>query len=195
MAELLPRFKGERGRHEIQRMLPRHHKIAELALAGHNSATIAETLSMKPRSVSIIMASPLFQSEISRRRETSESGEIARLDRDAAVGKARSILEEESVTAAQTVVGLMAQEDPNIQLRAAVNILDRVFPKETAKTNSGPVVNVELNGEQAQLLVLAMKESDNGQDHQLVANCTPTHPTEGEQGAVHETSETSSECG
>lgn len=180
---------GKPGRnHEIRRILPRHSKILDLSLAGHKNVTIAKIVGMTTGAISLILRSPLVQSELKRRRESSTEIEVMKLDREAVRGKALSILEQESSTAAETIVQLMGCEDPSIQLRSAVSILDRVFPKENG--TGGTVVNVELTGEHAQLLVLAMKESDNGKNNQQSADLTSADAPEGEQATVHQISET-----
>lgn len=183
-------------RHQLQRLLPRHHKILELALAGHNNAVIADTLDMTTRAISIILQSPLAQSELKRRRENTEEVDILRLDRDAHLGKVRSFMEQEAETAAETIVGLMASSDENLQLRSAKEILDRVFGKpDGGKTNGA--VNISITGDQAQLLILALKESPNGEARIQPANGGDSlEADEGhgaQEGGLHQASKTEAE--
>jgi len=181
-----------RTRQDRQRLLPRHHKIIDLALAGHDNKTIAMTLDIDPKTVGLVLRAPLTQAEMRRRREGSQESEILDLDRNAVLGKARSILEGASMCAANTVEALMDSDNENTQLKASLAILDRVFPKEAGPNNSGPVINVELNGEQANLLVIAMKESQDGRYNESATNGTSADPTEREHRDVEETPESHS---
>ena len=178
------RVAGGYGRNELQRLLPRHYKILQLALAGHSNATIAKTLDMTSRSVSIIVQCPLFQGELKRKRENTDEADILRLDRDAHLGKVRSFMEQEAGTAAETIVGLMASDDQNLQLRSAKEILDRVFGKsDSKKDGTNGVINISISGDQTALLVLALKESPNGNQVQPTDVPTPVS-TEGGQGII-----------
>jgi hypothetical protein len=47
----------------IQRLLPRHNKIMDLYLAGHDTKVIAEAVGSTTASVSLCIKSPLFQHE------------------------------------------------------------------------------------------------------------------------------------
>lgn len=143
----------------LQRLLPRHYKIVELALAGYNAKHIAQVLNMNPRSVSMVLQSPLVQHELSKRREAKNESQVLGLDRDATIGRARMVLERAVESAAKTQVKLLECEDPSIQLKAADRILDRVFGK--ADTQRQAVVNI--TAEQVNLLVAAMKESQDGE--------------------------------
>lgn len=149
----------------IQTLLPRHFKIIDLASAGHDSRTIAQTLGMQPATISMILKSPLVQAEIARIRADNREASVLGMDRDAVLGKARSILEQACEKAAKKHEELLESPDASIQLRAASSILDRVYGK-TGEQRSSLVVNI--TGEQIQLLSLALKESDN-------ARFLPTH--------------------
>lgn len=194
MGTLVPKADGTYNkRQDRQRLLPRHHRIINLALVGHSNKAIGLMVGMDPKSVGLILNAPLTQAEMKRRRERgSFETTILDLDRNAILGKARSILESNAENAADTVVGLTNSNNENVQLKAALSILDRVFPKEAGANNSGPVVNVELNGEQSNLLVIAIKESQNGQDLEPPANSTSANTTQDECSNVEETPESRS---
>ena len=153
----------------IQRLLPRHYKIIEFALAGHDTGFIAEALGMNPSSVGKVLSSPLVQHELARRRQSSQESTTLGEDRSAAVGKARSILELATEKAANVMEELLDSYDPNIKLRAADKILDRVFGKDSENRKTGAV---NISAEQIQLLVVALKESDN--ENALPAADRPT---------------------
>ncbi len=50
--------------HELQRLLPRHHAIINLALAGMSRKGIAEKISLTPEAVGIILRVPIVQDEL-----------------------------------------------------------------------------------------------------------------------------------
>lgn len=161
--------------HGIQRLLPRHFRILEMVLAGHDNTTISKTLGISTRSITMLKQSPLFQTELVRRRENSKEETMLTLDREAIMGKARSILENASLEAAETVEGLMYSDDDSIKFRAAESILDRVFGKKGEASNSGVVVNI--SAEHVQLLNLALKETVHASIQP--ADCKPTDDPEG----------------
>ena len=157
----------EAERHKVQRLLPRHFKILDMILAGHTNEVVATTLDLNKDTIRYLIRSPLFQAELSRRRKEDSTEEILGMDRDAIIGKARSILEQSVEAAAEKHVELLGTEDPALQMRAASQILDRVFGKAEEKSVR-PVVS--LTAENVQLLVLAMKESPNAQANELPTN-------------------------
>lgn len=142
----------------IRRMLPRHFQILDMTLAGHQGVVIAEAVGMSAQAVKKVQASPLFQAELVRARRESKDEVIMSLDRQAIMGKAKSILEEASVAAAMTHEELLESKDDSIKLRAASAILDRVFGKNSDHTGAS-VVNI--SAEQVNLLTIALKESSN----------------------------------
>ena len=108
------------------------------------------------------------------------------MDREAVIGKARSILEQAIEPAAYKMVELLETEDPALQYRASSNLLDRVFGKSDEKQSS-PVVS--LSAENVQLLVLAMKESDDAQSSQQTTNGQAAGPAQDEHSDVQASSE------
>ncbi len=142
---------------QIQRLLPRHFKIIDLAVAGHDTKVIAETVGMSTRAVTTILRSALAQQEIALKRKAQGEAQILGMDRDATRGKAQSILEQASVRAAEKQVDLLQCPDPSIALRAADRILDRVFGKAD-ETKKSLVVNI--TAQQVELITSALKESD-----------------------------------
>ncbi len=140
----------------IQRLLPRHFNVIEMAAAGHDVVTIAKTLDMSTHTISGILRSPLAQAELARRRKELRETEVLGMDRDATLGKARSILEQASERAATVSTELLECPNPTIALKAANSILDRVFGKGSDDRRS-MVVNI--TAEHVDLLNLALKES------------------------------------
>lgn len=162
----------------IQRLLPRHFKIIDLAAAGHDAKAIAETLQMSPASVGTVLRSPIVQSELARQRQRMQESEVLHLDREATLGKARSILELATEKAAKVHEQLLENPDPNVQLRAADKILDRVFGKDKEDRRAA-VINI--SADQVQLLTIALKES-NDERLATVHESPAASPAEGQSG-------------
>lgn len=149
-----PKTWSERAR--IQRMLPRHFKIMELALAGHTGKDIAEMVGLTSNAVSMIMRSPIFQAELAYRRKETNEGEVLKMDAESIKGKARSILEQASIKAANKVKELIDHDDAAIALRASENLLDRVFGKGEKNSHS-TIINI--SADNVNLLNQALAES------------------------------------
>jgi HEAT repeat protein len=144
--------------HNVQRLLQRHYKIIDLAAAGHDVKTIAETLGMKPHSIGLILKSPLVQHELAKVRKQSKESEVLGMDREALRGKTLSILEQASVKAAEVVQELLEDVNPTVRLRASDSILDRVFGNQKDGHGMSTVINI--TAENVQLLHQALKESE-----------------------------------
>lgn len=165
----------------IQRMMPRHFKIIELALAGHSPAAIARTLALTAQSVNLVLKQPLVQAELVRRRRESSEDDILQMDADATRGKALSILEQATIPAAQKFVDLLDSPDDAIKLRAAEKILDRALGPTGPGGKAGLVVNI--SAEHVQLLNLALQESFNGSVSS--ADCTVSTNPQVRSGAQY----------
>lgn len=184
----LKKLKGGGG-YQIQRMLPRHFQMLKLRLAGLKNCQIANILGCSPETVGIVARSPLFIAEYNRRLKDQNDSAIGE-EAQAFASKARIILEENAEKAANTQVDLMDSEDDSIRLRSSGSILDRALGKTDGPgASGGPSVQVIINTKDAQLLILALKESSNGQDQDSAADSTlPEHSVDGE-GDVHQASE------
>ena len=137
---------------EIARMLPRHFKMLELAIEGYGAKEIAQALDCTPQSVSLVMRSPLFQSEIARRRDMRE-----KVQDDVAastVVEARAKLDSLAVEAVDVQGKLLNSEDDGVALRASDSILKRVLD-----THDGVEGAVNLSVESLQILQLSVRES------------------------------------
>lgn len=117
--------------YELQRLNPAHFQIVDLCLQGYGPKEISQVVGMTPQAVSLITKSPVFQQELSRRRETMEktvNSEIA-----STISNARLKLEANAEKAIDKVTDLMEKaEDERVQLTAARDILDRVFGDASA---------------------------------------------------------------
>jgi len=178
--------------YHIKRLLPRHYKMLELHLAGVSNKAIAETVGCTPQSVSIVIRSPMFKSELQRRMADQTESHIAQ-EADAFASLARTTLEQASERAAQTQVELLDSEDDSVKLRSSSSILDRVLGKvEGVQASGGPSVKVEIQTKDAQLLILALNESKeitHAQRHTeegSVPDGPSAGPSENGQGDVHQ---------
>lgn len=152
----------------IQRLLPQHYAIIDMAVAGHTPKVIAETLNRSTESIRLLLNAPNVQHEISIRRKDGREATTLGLDRDAVLGKARSVLEQATEKAALRVVGLIDNFDPAIALRASDKILDRVFGPTGGGGNKAPIINV--SAEQIALVNLTLKELNSHVIHRNPTN-------------------------
>jgi len=140
--------------HELQRLLPRHFFIIDLAIAGLGQKDIAEVAGMSQAGIGLILRSPLVQDELARRRAHKERA----LDQGlvSTISRAKEVLESHAVDAAQKHVDLIHSLDENVAQRSATDILNRVFKQEghqVGMTLVMPVVDIEN-------LRRALKEAD-----------------------------------
>ena len=109
---------------QLQRLLPRHQRVIDLCLEGLSGVEMAKRMGMTPVGISFIVNSPIFQTELSRRRDNMSKSH------DHAVGveviKAKRVLEGAAVEAAEKHVGLLGCDDDAIAQRSASEILNRV---------------------------------------------------------------------
>jgi len=176
----------------IERLLPRHFKILAMCLAGHKDSAIAAALGMGQPAISLIRNSPIFQTELARRRKTTDESFIEE-DRNAFLGKTRSVMEQAqgivedgSPKAAKTLVGLLDSKSEGVKLQTATKILDRVFGAADKKTESN--VSITISSESAQLIQVAIKESDHAsrQINGFAAHSTATESPSRQQADVRE---------
>ena len=145
-------------RHEIERLLPRHKKIVELCLAGHSNKDIAQVVGLTPQAIGLITRAPIFQQALAQRRQEQNAQEDEELHQS--LVKARTIIEEASVEAAETQVELLNCEDSSIRLQSAKAILDRAFGSQEKSEGSGQTIVMAPGS--VQLLQIALQESEDG---------------------------------
>ena len=146
----------------LKRLLPRHFKIISLSLAGMSNKEIAAVTGMTEGAISRIVSSPVFQSEIERRRRRQES--VVDESLGGTLVQAKQILESAAAKAAKTQVELLSEESPVVRQRASTSILDRVLGQNNQSVNGSVVV---IAPEQLNLLQIALSESRScKEDHQ-----------------------------
>lgn len=171
----------------IQRLNQRHLAMIELALAGLDRTIIAQRLDMTPENVTLVMKSPLFQDELSRRRSSlnrSKDDLIASEHQSAA-----SVIKEAALTAASEMTNLLQDTDARVRLAASKDILDRAGIGRDA--SGMPVVHV--TADKVQLLIVALDESRRLREPQTqLAGVAATVPSPVQQGVEQCSSEQSS---
>ena len=121
-----------------------------------SNVEIAENMDMSPVGVGLIINSPMFQDEITRRREklNKQTDEIAAHG----AADAKNHLDENALEAARTLTTLNTEgSDDRVRLQSATAILDRVLDKGSTKG-----VTLVINAEQIENLQLALIESGQG---------------------------------
>lgn len=171
-------------KHNITRLLPRHFKIVDLTLAGHEVSEIADAVGVNRSTIQKLQRSPLFQAELVRRRKEDKVVEIEKMSRSAILGRAKSVLTQATEKAAETQVSLLNSEDDSIKLRAASSLLDRAFGKTE---DVAPIIHIST--EQVQLLTIALKESSNATNPQQFPDSPDAHTPQNGRQNVHEAPE------
>jgi hypothetical protein len=129
-------------------------KIIDLHLAGLGRKEIAQELGMTPQGVGLVLLSPLAQEELARRR----GGIERKVDQEVASApqRARALLEQATLRAAETHVELLESENERVRQTSATEILKQVYGEGGKSQGAVTVINVE----QLQLLQVALKESE-----------------------------------
>lgn len=148
----------------IQRMLPRHYRIVELALDGMGVKEIAGVMGMTPVGVGLILKSEIVQGEMARRRVGLERKQDD--VRVCHVDMARSTLERSSLRAAEKLDEQVDHVDPRVAQGACDKILSMVMGKRDEAGQRGITV---INAEQLNVLMCALGESRSGVGQQVVS--------------------------
>lgn len=109
-------------RPEPRSMTPeeRDAKILELLLAGHAGAHVARELSVSRNTVAAVRERP----DVQPRLAAARAARAAALEEG--LEDARRVLREGASAAAQALVDGINDDDPNVRLRAAAQLLDRI---------------------------------------------------------------------
>lgn len=144
----------------LKKLGARHFKIVQLCLNGLTGAQISRELGMQRHTISAIINSPLFQTELSRHRESTEKRE-AEIHAVAEI-EARDLLRANLVNAVNTHVGVISDKVESGELtgqymasvsqrqRSASEILDRGGLGKTTEQIASPTIVIK----QAQIAVI-----------------------------------------
>jgi hypothetical protein len=144
--------------HELQRLQAKHLLTIDLALAGLGTKEIAEhpQVQMTPQAVSMIMNSPCWQEEFTRRRQRQNA--VVEKISAGGVLHAQQMLQEHSTMAAASLTQLATgAESESVRRQAARDVLDLAF---VGKNKDGPQVAVMISAERLQILMNVMKQED-----------------------------------
>lgn len=138
---------------DLQRLLPRHFKVLDLALLGLGAKEIAEELEMTPQGVSNILNSPKFQNEIALRRK-QQNADIDKT-KVTALSRVKEIFEENAEKAANVHVDALEHEDIRVRQTSATAILNRIYDGEKG---TGGNTGLSISADSIQILQIAIKE-------------------------------------
>jgi predicted transcriptional regulator len=138
---------------DLQRLLPRHFKVLELAMMGLNTKSIADELGMTPQGVSNITNSPKFQNELALRRD-EQNHEIDKT-KVTALSKVKTIFESSAEDAANVHVNALTDEDVRVRQTSATAILNRIYGEDKGNSGTGGQV---LSAETINVLNISIKE-------------------------------------
>jgi len=152
MTELAAEWKKRTNQrsNDLQRLLPRHFRMMELAMQGYSTKEIAQACDVHIATVSNVFNSPLFQEEVSKRRMDRKEKlekEVERIE-----GDALEYLQKHAMTAARKTVELVGSDNERIALSSAKEILDRVASKERH-------TSVFMDGDAMRTLMDALRET------------------------------------
>jgi hypothetical protein len=151
-------------RHQIKRLLPRHHRIVELCLQGLSQKAIADELKMSTVGIQLIVNAPMFQDQLARRRKQRNRAEDDGAAR--ASEKAQDVLIGAAVRAAEKHETLLESEDERVAQGSANSILDRVGLGRVDRGVSTPTIVLE--AEKVELLQIALQESGGGEIEEII---------------------------
>ena len=128
----------------IEKMTSRHYKILDFYLAGLTTSQIADQLKMSPAQVTLVTKSPSFCHQAAMRRHNYEVMQdehtVDKLD------EVKAALAGNAKAAADKLIGGLDSASEKIQLKSAVEILDRTgYPKEQKLSGQEPITQVIIN--------------------------------------------------
>jgi DNA-binding transcriptional regulator GbsR (MarR family) len=143
---------------DLQRLLPRHHKIIELSLLGMTIREIADEVGMSPLGVSNVINSPRFQEELATRRVSHN--EAVDNSKVSALSKIKSLIDENAEKAMQVHLDCLEEEDVRVRQSSASTILNKLF--EGNKQEVGSQSSISISGETIQILNVTIQEAVDG---------------------------------
>ncbi len=130
--------------YKIQRLQAKHKAIIEYVLQGLGRKEIAAIFEKTPEGIGLIISSPVFQEELSRRREqlVEKTDEVTLTEQRSAMMN----LQENQFKASQVQIDLLGSEDERIKQTSAMDILDRTgIPKVRQTDNRNANITLALS--------------------------------------------------
>ena len=135
----------------IQKLTARHFKILDMCVAGINPLEISKQLGMSARQISTIVNSPSFAHQFAVRRESVEK--IQAENQSDEIDEVKRVLTESALDAANKLIGGLSSQDEKINLKSAVEILDRTgYPKEQKISGPEAATQVIINTKDLNIL-------------------------------------------
>lgn len=128
----------------IKSMNSRHYKILEFCLRGLTNIQIADKVKMTSQMVSIVVNSPSFEFELSRRRAVLEDMVDEQIVHE--LDDVAEMIKDGAKAAVEKIIGGISSGDESIALRSSIEILDRAgYPKvnRIESTNLSVVITSE----------------------------------------------------
>ncbi len=114
---------------QVLKLMPRHYKILDYAIAGWKPTEIAQEMGMARSQISIVMNSPSFQHQFAIRRREYET--VQHEHQSNKIDEVANALKENALAAADKLISGIASPDEKIALKSATELLDRAgYPKE-----------------------------------------------------------------
>lgn len=145
-------------KHQLKQLSPKHYRMLEMTLQGMGRAEIAREMDVTPQCVSLVVNSPVFQQQLSRRRERRERAEDQ--GSGIAAARAREVLDNAAEQAAEKHVALLGSEDDAIAQRSASEILDRTGVTRQAQRKDNEHAGVLIDAQQLNVILLALEEDE-----------------------------------
>tara|TARA_R100000306_G_C4368613_1_gene138867 strand:+ start:535 stop:975 length:441 start_codon:yes stop_codon:yes gene_type:complete len=115
--------------------------MIDLLIEGKSKKDVAKALGMAQHSTSMVYRTPIFQEELTRRREARNR--LREEDETLKVLKAHDVLESKSARAASTLGELLDSSDDRMRLASANSILDRTYGRKADDRN---VPTIQISG-------------------------------------------------
>lgn len=118
---------------------PRHRALMRKLVSGMKIGVACEDIGMSISRASVVVNSPLFQEEM-KRMEADLKEKFVEAEAEKSLDDTRVILSESAEAAAKTLKGALNNENPQVAVSAAKDILDRTGYAKEDKIKANVVV-------------------------------------------------------
>lgn len=140
---------------DLKALSSRHMQMIELELSGRSPSEIAEAFGTTANALQFVRKSPVYQAELSRRRQERQRVVDAAVIKGTA--EAERLVQETAAEAAETLREVMRSSiDEKNRIVAAKDFLDRAGIGHATREQ---LPSMHINAQQVQLLVVALSEA------------------------------------